>query len=370
MNRINQSLIALTLSAAIGFSSCKNQEKKEETNTPTVEQTAPAQEMPKVEDVKEGILAHIYTKKGEIVCLLEYEKTPMTVGNFIGLAEGKIENKCKANGKPYYDGLKFHRVIADFMIQGGDPQGDGSGGPGYNFPDEIDQSLQFIGPGILAMANAGPSTNGSQFFITHKITDWLNGKHTIFGHVVKGQEVVNAIQQGDVMDSIRIERKGDKAMAFDAVKSFNEKVKDFRKQEEERLKAEKGRMMEIPQFNAWVKKTYPAAKAMPNGMYIQITEQGKGPKPQKGQTVIAHYTGTFADGTKFDSSLDRGQPFSFPLGQGRVIQGWDEGFAMLNIGTKAKLLIPYTLGYGEQGMPGAIPPKATLVFDVQLLNVQ
>ncbi len=172
--------------------------------------------------LEKGLYAEIETNRGKILLKLEFEKTPLTVANFVGLAEGKIKNTAKAEGVPFYDGLKFHRVIANFMIQGGDPQGTGQGGPGYAFKDECLPDLTFTGPGILAMANAGPKTNGSQFFITHAATAWLNGKHTIFGHVITGQDVVNATVQGDTIVHIKIIRKGKPARKFKAAKKFAE----------------------------------------------------------------------------------------------------------------------------------------------------
>ena len=331
-------------------------------------------------DLPDGLYAKFNTSKGSITVKLFPDKAPLTVCNFVGLAEGKIANNAKAAGVHFYDGLKFHRVIASFMIQGGDPQGNGTGGPGYAFADEFVDDLQFTKPGVLAMANSGPATNGSQFFITHVPTTWLNGKHTIFGQVTEGQDVVDKIAQDDIITTLEIIRVGKEAKAYEANdkifaalkisavdRAAAAKVIADKKAAEEKLKAA-GRAQELPAFENWVKVNYPTARKTASGLYYVVEKEGSGPQPVAGQTVSVHYTGMFNDGKKFDSSLDRGKPIDFPLGQGRVIKGWDDGIALLNKGEKAKFLIPYTLGYGEAGYPGAIPPKATLIFDVELVD--
>lgn len=173
-------------------------------------------------DMEDGLYAEMKTNKGTILLKLEFEATPLTVANFVGLAEGDIKNDAKPLGTPFYDGLIFHRVIPNFMIQGGDPLGSGMGGPGYKFKDEIVDTLKHSFPGILSMANAGKGTNGSQFFITHVATPWLDGKHTVFGNVVTGQDVVNAIGNGDKIETVTIIRIGKDAKKFDAAKTFAE----------------------------------------------------------------------------------------------------------------------------------------------------
>jgi peptidylprolyl isomerase len=315
--------------------------------------------------LSDGLYAKIVTFKGDIILQLEFEKTPLTVTNFVGLAEGTKDfrdSKGRTSGR-YYDDLTFHRVIDNFMIQGGCPLGSGTGGPGYNFPDEFDPSLKHDRPGVLSMANAGPGTNGSQFFITHLPTPWLDNKHTVFGHVVSGQDVVNAIRKGDKIRTIEIIRVGTKAEAFKAdQKSFDDLLPgiDRNKAEKEQARKEK----EI----AMIKEKWPNTTTTASGLMYQVVKEGDGEvKPQPGTTVKAHYTGTLLDGRKFDSSRDRGEPISFPVGAGRVIKGWDEALLDMKKGEKRTLIIPPDLAYGSRGV-GPIPPNSTLVFEVELLD--
>lgn len=309
--------------------------------------------------MQDGIYAKFNTSKGEIVVKLTHDKTPGTVGNFVALAEGKKDNSAKAEGKPYYDGLKFHRVIPDFMIQGGCPQGTGTGDPGYKFDDEFHPDLKHSEPGILSMANAGPGTNGSQFFITHVPTPWLDNKHTVFGHVASGQETVDEIAQGDVIESLEILRVGDEAEQWNALDAFNsfESSKAKRLEEERKLQA-----AELDKVAAGFDET-------PSGLRYKIIENGNGSKAEKGQQVSVHYEGALLNGQVFDSSYQRNQPIDFKLGIGQVIPGWDEGISLLKVGDKARFVIPPDLAYGSTGAGGVIPPNATLLFDVELVKV-
>lgn len=313
------------------------------------------------DNLEEGLYANIITDKGDILIQLEFEKVPMTVANFVGLAEGKLKYDTVKVADPYFDSLKFHRVIPNFMIQGGDPLGNGTGNPGYLFPDEFDSTLIHDRAGILSMANSGKNTNGSQFFITHKDTPWLNGKHSVFGHVVKGQEVVSAIQQNDYIKTIEIIRIGKAAKKFKAHKVFRKMVEAKVEEMENALKVRNKK------FYVEMIEKFPGYEQTKSGLMYKIMSEGNGTQPISGAKVEVHYTGTFVDGKKFDSSRDRGKKFSFQLDKGNVIKGWDEGVKLCDIGGTIKLVLPYWLAYGESGR-GPIPPKATLVFDIEVFS--
>ena len=334
--------------------------------------------MAQEDKLKDGLYAEIETSKGTIVAQLEFEKTPLTVANFVGLAEGtrhysKTGGKPAAQeGKPYYDGILFHRVIKDFMIQTGCPQGKGTGGPGYRFPDEFDKSLRHTGAGILSMANSGPGTNGSQFFITHKATPWLDDRHSVFGKVIKGSEVVDAIASVQVaaadrpvedvsIKTVKIKRVGEKAKAFKGDEAHFAKLRASIKSPAEKNKAEG------EAFLAKVKKEE-GVKTTASGLAYKVLTEGTGPNPKATDQVTVHYTGKLIDGKVFDSSVKRGQPATFPLN--RVIPGWSEGVQLMKKGGKSTLYLPSNLAYGERGAGGVIPPNATLVFEIELLEIK
>jgi peptidylprolyl isomerase len=310
-----------------------------------------------------GLFARISTDRGDIVVRLEFQKTPLTVCNFVGLAEGKMN---AAAGKPFYNGLTFHRVESNFMIQGGDPLGNGTGGPGYRFPDEIVPSLKHDGPGVLSMANAGPGTNGSQFFITHTETPWLDGRHTIFGRVVEGQDVVNAVRKGDKIKSITIIRNGPSAAQFKADQAaFDSLLNEANTASAAKLKEK--RDADISQINA----KYPNALQTPSGIRYIIQKPGTGIKPAAGKTVRVNYKGSLLSGRVFDSSDMQGKPIEFPVGVGQVIKGWDEIVMDMKIGEKRLAIIPPELAYGARDVGnGAIPANSFLVFEMELVGAR
>ncbi len=331
---------------------------------------------PKKPKLEKGMYAQIKTNKGDIMIKLEFEKTPMTVANFVGLAEGDFKVDTNVYDAPFYNGLKFHRVIKDFMIQGGDPLGNGSGGPDHRFYDEFHPDLMHDGPGILSMANSGPATNGSQFFITHKETPWLNNKHSVFGHVIFGQDVVNSIEQGDVMNEVKIIRKGKVAKKWDATEVFASIYNEKKAAEQEELDRQKmAKEMSKEEYGKWmfkkVQETYPDAQQTESGLVYIMNNAGEGVKPEKGNKLSVHYTGTFRhNGVKFDSSKDRNAPMDFKYLEQRMIPGFEEALKMLGKGGDIKIIIPYYNAYGPKGRPGGIPPYADLVFDLEMLDVQ
>ena len=334
-------------------------------------------------DLESGLYADIQTNKGSILLKLAYDKAPITVANFVSLSEGKNSKVSEEfKSKKYYNGIRFHRVIADFMIQGGDPTGSGSGGPGYRFDDEF-SDLTHKGPGILSMANAGPGTNGSQFFITHKATPWLDGKHSVFGEVIKGQKVVDSIEQNDLIEDVIIIRKGKEARKFDAPEVFSsyfEQKETLAKESEAKLKAIK--QQNLLKFDALKSKSTSTA----SGLQYQIIYKGKGVAVKSTNNATVHYAVYFDDGTLLETSkleiaeansavniqrknANQYNPISARVGpEDLMIEGFKEGLRLLRTGDRAILFLPYQIAYGEKGVQG-IPPKSDLIFEVEIVSV-
>lgn len=346
----------------------------------------------KYTELGDGLFADIQTNKGDIIVRLEYDKTPVTVANFVALAEGNnpfVADEYKE--KEYYDGLTFHRVMKDFMIQGGDPLGQGTGGPGYKFKDEFHDSLRHHKAGILSMANPGPDANGSQFFITHKPTPWLDGKHSVFGEVIEGMAVVDSIanvktgpgnrpMDSVVMEEVEIIRNGKEARQFDAVQVLT----SYFAEEEAAAEAVKKHIEETART---FEEQKAKADSLPSGLKFVQLQDGEGPKPKIGQKVMVDYAGWLPDGTLFDTSMaqvaenfgkydqllkmHRGNlaPATMDYSpQARLIAGFREGLLQMQVGDKYRFFIPPHLGYGAQGS-GPIPPNASLVFDIEIVRI-
>ncbi len=307
---------------------------------------------------KEGVFAVMETEKGTMVLELFYKDTPLTVINFVGLAEGTLD---AAKGQPFYNGLKFHRVIKDFMIQGGDPKGNGTGGPGYKFPDEWCDKYSFDGPGYLAMANSGANTNGSQFFITHVPTSWLNGKHTIFGKILEGQDVVDSVEQGDTIMDLKIVRQGKDAEKFTATqKDFDQAVYDAAKRAQE---AKEKAMAKVTE----------GCKKSPEGIFYKVLEKGNGKKVGQGKNVTVGYKGYLVDGQIFDASQEfhpQGhEPLEFKTAGGQMIPGFDIMVQDMEYGETRTIILPPEMAYGDYGVPQAgIPGGAYICFDVKVIK--
>jgi peptidylprolyl isomerase len=322
----------------------------------------------------DGLFARITISRngqpfGDIVVRLEYQRTPLTVCNFVALAEGNMSN---LRGRRFYDGLNFHRVISrangdgqDFMIQGGCPEGTGRGGPGYRFPDEFDPALRHNRPGILSMANAGPGTNGSQFFITIVPTPHLDDRHTVFGVVVQGQNIVNTTRQGDKIERITIIRNGQDAQNFKAdQENFDRLLGRVGAVNQNRLQAEREAIV------SRITTDYPDTQQTTSGIHYVIQRQGTGDKPTSGTKVRVNYVGKLLDGTVFDNSELRGEPLEFAVGTGRVIQGWDETVLDMRIGEKRLVIIPPELAYGDRAVGGVIPANSFLIFEMELIGIR
>ena len=309
----------------------------------------------------DGIYALIKTNKGDIIVELAYEKVPLTVINFISLSEGSKKSN-KEPGIPFYDGITFHRVIDDFMIQSGDPQGDGRGGPGYQFVDEF-SDLKHDQPGVLSMANSGPNTNGSQFFITHVPTPWLDGKHSVFGFVTEGMSVVNSIEQGDIIESISIERIGDQANQFIADEaSFREQI--------EKVNANLTAKQNLRQkeFENYVTTSYPGIKKSNLGYFTTITHPGNDKQPNDGQVVSVDISFKTDNGQILRES---GSPIEFILGSGQIISFIDSNIRDMSIGEDRTIIVTYEAVFGDNP-PDRVdsPPISILIFELELLSVE
>ncbi|ACU93399.1 peptidyl-prolyl cis-trans isomerase cyclophilin type [Capnocytophaga ochracea DSM 7271] len=374
MRRLN--FIAL-LSAMFVFFSCNSQKKA-------------------YKDLGDGLFADIETTQGNIIVKLNYKETPVTVANFVTLAEGKNTFvKAEYKGKPFYNGTIFHRVIKDFMIQGGDPTGTGMGEPGYRFEDEIVPTLRHDKKGTLSMANAGPATNGSQFFITQVPTPHLDGRHTVFGETVKGLEVIDAIAntktvmndkpEKDIkINKITIIANGKDAKSFNAVKVFEDYFKEINKREREKEAKTKAA---AAKFLEEVKVQEPQAKALPSGVKIFKLVDGKGKQPNHTHQVMVNYAGYLKNGTLFDSNVkeieeaygkynslreQQGGYQAFPMPyntSAQLIPGFRDALLTMKVGDKIRVFIPAALGYGERGAGDVIPPNSDLIFDIEITDI-
>ena len=365
----------------------------------------------KYPDLGEGLFAEFVTSKDTMVVKLFYNKAPLTVSSFVGLSEGTHPMLVDSlKGKPYYNGTVFHRVINNFMIQGGDPSATGSGSPGFKFGDEFDNSLTHDKAGILSMANSGPATNGSQFFITDAPTPHLNNKHSVFGEVVKGLDIVDAISNVDVSPGsnkplediiileLNIIRQGMAAKQFDATKTWTTELplleeKRLKKIEAAKLKAEEEKKIAeekaaiISKEMIVILETFKSkATSLSSGLLIHVISKGEGPKPRNGVTVKLNYEGYFTDGKLFGTnvksvdekygSYDQRKdtqgaynPISMPLDpEAQMIPGFKEGVFNMSLGDKTFLYLPSYIAYGEKGR-GPIKPNTDLIFIVEMVEV-
>ncbi|WP_369048497.1 peptidylprolyl isomerase [Tenacibaculum sp. UWU-22] len=323
----------------------------------------------KYPNLKNGLYADIQTNKGDILVKLHAKKVPMTVANFVSLAEGtnpKLPDSLK--GKKFYDKITFHRVIKNFIIQSGDPTGTGYGGSGYMFPDEF--AIDSVGgllfkhdsPGILSMANSGPNSNSSQFFITREPTPWLDGKHSVFGKVQIGQAVVDSIQQKDTINTIEIIRVGRDAKKFNAPEVFKTELANYSAKQKERLQ-------KIEAMKKQFQEKMGIAKATEShtGLKVLSLKEGKGKKFNRLLPASMNYSVYLATGKLIQTTEDN-KPYTFVLQKQPMISGVTEAILTMKEGDKKRLFIPYYLGYGEKPY-GPFPAKSDIVFDIELVKV-
>lgn len=347
-------------------------------------------------DIEDGMYAEFVTTKGTMLAKLTFDETPITVANFVSLAEGTntmVSPEYKK--KKYYNGTLFHRVINDFMIQGGDPLGNGTGSPGYKFLDEFVPELKHDKPGMLSMANSGPKTNGSQFFITDAPTSHLDNKHTVFGELILGLDVQDSISnvkvdsnnkplEDVIIEELNIIRKGKAAKNFNANSIFTKHFAIAEKLEKEKI-AQAAALLQATKDKFKTQKEQ--AISLASGLKYTITEKGSGEKLNESSEVSTNYSLFFEDGNILDTNklevaeafgivneqrklANQYQPIVAELSpNAQMIAGFKEGLQQLHIGDKATLFIPYHLGYGETGNRG-IPPRTNLIFEVEILALK
>ncbi len=328
----------------------------------------------------DGLYAELHTNKGLIVMALEYEKTQMTVASFVGLAEGTIKNDALPEGVPFFDGSKFHRVVSGHVIQAGEPITEGEGQLGYMFPNEIHPKLSHNHAGVLGMANGGPHTNGSQFYITLGDRSYLDGDYTVFGEVVEGMDVVNAIIQDDVIRNIKIVRCGEGAKRFRVdTEMFQNLMIQVQKRVEEQEKDKKARE------SATIQKKWPDAVETDSGLKYVIVKEGKGEVPESGSKVRIRYSGEVLNGKKYFSTSEGipdddspAEDFVMEIGKSHVTPGFDQAVNQMQVGEKRILILSSQLGYGTGGFYAkevegkkrfVISPNSTLIYEVELLEI-
>lgn len=329
---------------------------------------------------EDGVYAEINTSKGKITAFLEYEKVPLSVANFVGLAEGTIENASYPMGTPYYDGSVIHRVEAGHVIQGGSPPGEKNNGTGYRFPNEIHPDLSHDKAGMLNFANGGPHTNSDQWCITLGDRSYLDGDYIVFGRVTEGMDVLYRIEKGDVFESIEIIRKGKKAKAFQPNTEMFEMLIEKQWEKVNKLDQEKKGREE-----AIIQERWPDAIVASAGYRFRVLKEGQGENVKTGSVLNVKYKGELFNGLHFVSSSSNGNPsfgeeaqlFAYEVGESRLVAALDDAIQDMKVGETRILIVPSELGYGRSGfygknIPGSkrfvISPNTTIIYALELVD--